>query len=182
MNNKKKISNKYFYALFNFAFQKNEINNCKTELDYIKNIFQQNEKIFDILKSEFLTLEDKFKIIEEVFNNFSQYIKNFLKILIKKKIIDFFPYSFNFFSYLCDRNNLLINGTIFSTYKLEEKKMLLIEKIIKNKIKRFKYIKLKNKIDKSLLGGIKIIIDDKIYDYSIINNINLLKKSIISEL
>ena len=87
-------------------------------------------------------------------------------------------YSFNYFLYLYNCSNSLINGIVFSTYKLNQEQILLIEKVIKNK--RFKNIKLENKIDKSLINGIKIIIDNKVYNYSIANDIDMLKNKLMS--
>lgn len=176
--NKKIISNKYFRALFNFVVQKKEINNCKEELEYIKDIFKKNEKLLEFFKNEFLSLDNRFEMIDSIFCNFSQYIKNFLKILVKKKIINYFLYSFDYFLYLYNCSNSLINGIVFSTYKLNQEQILLIEKVIKNK--KFKNIKLENKIDKSLINGIKIIIDNKVYNYSIANDIDMLKNKLMS--
>ena len=88
--NKKIISNKYFRALFNFVVQKKEINNCKEELEYIKDIFKKNEKLLEFFKNEFLSLDNRFEMIDSIFCNFSQYIKNFLKILVKKKLLIIF--------------------------------------------------------------------------------------------
>ncbi len=59
-------------------------------------------------------------------------------------------------------------GTIYSSFILNDKQV--------EKISKLKKLKLEQKIDPSVIGGIKIITKTKLYDYTIANNLKLLKE------
>ena len=56
-----------------------------------------------------------------------------------------------------------------------------IEKIEKTlSLKEGKTVILKNKINPSLIGGAKIIINDRVYDNSVVNRIENIKKNLLA--
>ncbi|MBP5301447.1 MAG: ATP synthase F1 subunit delta [Bacilli bacterium] len=178
--NKKIISNKYFNALFNISIKNNTTEKYKIEIENVKNILEHNKTFSELLENNFLTLEERFKIVDDVFCHFSDNIKNLLKIFIKKRMVDNFVYATNYFIYLFNCQNLITNGCIFSKFPLQKKQINILEKILKNNL-NLNCLNLENKIDNALIGGFKIIINNRIiYDYSIANEIFLLKQKLIS--
>lgn len=167
----KKI-NKYFSnALFLLLKKKN---NYKSEIFTIVEILNVNNNLFSLLKNKFLAIKIKNKLVEDIFLSIcSKEIINFLKMLIQHQLLDDYKCIFNDFFDLCDRKKNILKGIVYSTILLETKKI----RILTNKFST-KYnceVKLINKIDYSLIGGIKIFINNEIYEYSIFNNINNLK-------
>lgn len=169
----KKISKYFSNALFLLFKEKG--NNYKAEIFAIAEILnEKNNNLFSLLKNKFLPIKVKNKLIENVFSSAcSKEIVNFLKILAQHQILCDCKYIFNNFFDLCDRKKNVLNGIVYSTILLETKKMRVLK--MKFSTKYNCEIKLINKIDYSLIGGIKVIINDEIYEYSILSNINHLK-------
>lgn len=146
--------------------------------------FKNNSKIIDVLSSRVISFEDKEAIIasffqEESKNEINKQAYNFLVILCENNhfnnllliLISFFEKIdvIDNFSYI----------RIFSPYKLDEQTLIDIKDIVSKKIKiDLDYV---NIVDPNLIGGIKIKIDDYVFDYSIEGRINQLKKDLTKE-
>ncbi|WP_339045037.1 ATP synthase F1 subunit delta [Candidatus Zinderia endosymbiont of Aphrophora alni] len=134
-------------------------------------------EIINFLKNSFISFKHKFLILlnfldQDIINN--KKIINFIKILIKNKRIIFFSKIVNFFFLLINIYKNVKNIKIVTAYILSKKQILnLIYKIEKFFCCKIKY---KIIINKSIIGGIFIIINDNIYDVSIKNNLNILFK------
>ena len=106
--------------------------------------------------------------------NFNKLVKNFFLILIIKKRIFFLDKIIEEFLKLISTKKGEISGSLISPMKLDEKTILDIENEISTNIKRS--IKLKPKLDESLIGGIIIQIGSLMIDSSIKNQLNKYKK------
>ena len=74
-----------------------------------------------------------------------------------------------------DKQNIL-EGTIYSVIELNEDQISRIEQVISKKLD--KKVELKNEINSSLIGGVKVVINDMVFDGSITNRIESLKNSL----
>ena len=68
-------------------------------------------------------------------------------------------------------------GYLFSASKLSDREVADIELALSKKL--IARVKLKQKVDPSLIGGIKIALDDKVYDASLKTKLNDLKKHLL---
>jgi F-type H+-transporting ATPase subunit delta len=85
------------------------------------------------------------------------------------------------FNSLANENQDIVEGLIYSAFPLDESTLLKI----KNKISQIENheVDLISKIDPSLIGGVKVVINSHVYDGSIKNQlekmqINLLRKEL----
>jgi F-type H+-transporting ATPase subunit delta len=106
--------------------------------------------------------------------NFNKVVKNFFSILIIKKRIFFVDQIIGEFLKLISIKRGEVSGSLISPKEIDEKTISDIEREISSNIKRS--IKLKSKIDKSLIGGIVIQIGSLMIDTSIKNKLQKYKK------
>lgn len=179
MNKKNFFIYSYSRAIFDIAI-KEDINiwfNLIKKIEIIINYIN----VFKFLKDFSISYKKKINIFlnffdEDIINN--KKIINFIKILIKNKRIIFFSQIAKNFYFLKDSYYNIKNIKIISAYKLSNLQLLkLIDKIKK---KFFCEIKYKIYINKTIIGGILIIINDYIYDVSIKNNLKILFKNLIN--
>ena len=109
--------------------------------------------------------------------NFNKLVKNFFSVLITKKRIFFLDQIIEEFLNLISIKRGEISGSLISSKEIDEKTILDIEKEISENIKRS--IKLKSKIDKSLIGGVVVQIGSLMIDTSIKNKLQKYKKLMI---
>ena len=80
------------------------------------------------------------------------------------------------FIQVCFKRLNIKTGTIYSTYPLSEEQIKKIKQ--KVSITMDSNVRLVNKINKELVGGIKIQVDDYIIDYSLKHRLEQLKKEL----
>ena len=168
----------YGLALFSLALDKNKVDEYKEEMKKWENIFHENEEFLSVLDSAFLSKKERKEILEKTCQGISEDILYFLFILIDNSVIRYlFDIIESFIAY-CNEHQGIKEGIIYSTIHLKEEKILEIENKL-SKIENQK-IYLRNVIDKSLIGGIKIVIGGHIYDGSLKNRLEEVKKQLIN--
>ncbi|WP_033160980.1 F0F1 ATP synthase subunit delta [[Mycoplasma] collis] len=178
--NKIKVTN-YANALFSIAQEENKLEKFLNEFSEIVKIFFEHNKILVILSSFNIDKEEKDLILNNIFNNFDyeKLLINFLKLLAKNNFINSIFDIFNLFKKIAYKHLNIKIATVYSTRKLTDKE---IEKI-KSKIEQKNNYKLKifNKIDKTLIAGIRVEIDNVIIENSITSKLENIKNYIMKE-
>lgn len=170
------IIKRYGEAFFRYLKKSAGFDNAISECRNLLALILANPPFRQFLSSPEIIHIDKINFIEKVLNSdFNFATKNFLKLLLEKgrieKISDIIEYILLTYTYEGETKVL-----IRSTYPLEldllrEVESLLIKKIGKNL--RF-YIEL----DGSLLGGIQVIIGNKIIDGSVKRRLDDMKEKL----
>ena len=109
--------------------------------------------------------------------NVDQYVLNFLKLLVQSRRIRYIDDIIKSYINLSNQYLGIEEGTIYTPYKLTDQQIQDIEKAISQK--ENKKVTLKVSIDPSLLGGIKVQIANRIYDGTIKNKVEMLKKELL---
>ena len=162
---KDSVDTRYALALLTVAKEDNQIKTYQSELKIVKSMLSENEALLNLFKSEFLSIDKRYQVVDKVFKKNSLAVKNFLKILIKNHRLNAYETIFHRFNSLCNEENHVLEGIVYSVDKLDVDKMHELEEALKTKNKVD--VELTNRIDPSLIGGIKVVINNHIYDYSI---------------
>lgn len=179
MKENKKIARNYAQALIELTG--GDVNLQDTFLDEIKNINQlmlKNETIRKIFENPGISKDEKKKIVETLKHNISMKIFNFLCVLIDKQ-------RFNILSEIQDELNKLVNkakgiviAEVYSVQKIEDSMVKTIVETLQRSVstKDVKDIKVEQKIDHSLIGGLKVKINDLVFDGSIKGRLENIKR------
>lgn len=172
------LYSRYANALFSIALEENKVEFYKNEIKMLKQVILENDDILHLLSSCFIRKEDKEKIIDDVFKNQDINIINFLKVIVNNKRTNYLIKIFDEFIKTCNENLNVKEGIVYSITKLDKNQVEEIEKALKVRLNC--EVELVNLIDERLLGGVKVVIEDKIFDGSIKNKLEKLKSSLIS--
>ncbi|MCQ2793588.1 MAG: F0F1 ATP synthase subunit delta [Bacilli bacterium] len=168
---------RYSNALLSLAKQENKVKEYKEAIKSLLEFFANNEEINVYLKSYFMTEDEKYKVVETLCKQYNlKNLTSFMKLLVKK-------HRFNDFKYIAKE---FINGSNESlgisegfVYSVEPLNKLQIEKIENAISKRLNgKVELTNKIDKRLIGGIKVVIHDYVFDGSLSYKIETMKNNL----
>ena len=173
------LYNRYALALLNIAIEEKKENEYREDIKGLVKILKNNREFIYILSNKIATNEESFRLIDEVFSSCNQNIKNFIKIIYKNGRAFYLYPIFKETLYRFDDYLNIERGTIYSPNKLNENTINKISLFIGNKIN--KKIELENQVDPTLIGGFKIILKNDIYDTSIINQIENIKKVILED-
>ena len=170
------ISQRYALALYDLSKETNHTDEFVANINTFNKIFNTNDDLKNFVKNPTHSIESQRIVFEKILNmlNFNKLVKNFFLILIIKKRIFFLDKIIEEFLKLISTKKGEISGSLISPIKLDEKTILDIENEISTNIKRS--IKLKPKLDESLIGGIIIQIGSLMIDSSIKNQLNKYKK------
>ena len=171
----------YCQALF-------EIANTDADDMVVKQYFLQMEFLNKNFTSQYLHLLSNLKIplverkqlITKICgNNFFDDIKIFVFLLMEKGYINYFPAFCEEFTKLVHEHFKITTGTIYTIFPLEAAELNKISELLSKKLK--KRIQLKNLIDKSILGGVVVVIEDIIINNSVLKSLQQVKADILQE-
>ena len=170
------ISQRYALALYELSIENKQIEETISDVNSFIKVFNSNNDLKYFIKNPTISREKQKIVFENILNqmNFSKIVKNFFLLLIVKKRIFFLDTIIEEFLKIISFRRGEISGSLISSKKIDEKTIVEIEKEISENIKGS--IKLKPKVDESLIGGIVIQIGSLMIDTSIKNKLQNYKK------
>lgn len=167
----------YAESLFDLAKEENMIESYCNDMKKIHEVF--NDESFVKFFSH-VTLKDEIKInvLKESFQNqVSTYVFNFLLLLIKKRRIKYIVGICKEFQALCNNHFGIKEGILYTAYELNQNEIADIEKAMSIKVNS--KVQLRVVVDPSLIGGIKVEIENHVYDNSLSYKLESLKKELL---
>lgn len=175
------IVNKISEGLFESALSNNLVSQFKEDLKFIVFTLKNNNELFTFLTSPFIEYKEKLKTANQVFNStLENDMLSFLNLLIEKNLLSYIEVIKTQFEKLSNEHENIIEGTIYTPFELSDNQIKSLELSFSNKLK--KTIKFKQKIEKNLIAGIKIILDDTVYEYTINSKLEEAKQNIIDQI
>lgn len=172
----KETNKEYAEALFKIAAENKSIEEYSNALKEILALLQENKEYVEFLASPALSLSERLLAIDEAFSKMPENIVSFLKLLTENGHIKEIYECINEFFGL---EMLLKNSVTVKVYSsvalTDEQKEKLVEKL---ESKYGKTVDSEYITDKSLISGIKIVMEDKVLDGSIEKRLQSLKEVI----
>jgi F-type H+-transporting ATPase subunit delta len=158
------LATRYASGLLKVAQEENAVVSYKSGLIQLDRLFEANEEVKTFLQSTFVLPQDKEALLERLIVE-APYLLNFLKLLVAKKRFIYFHAIKKEFVRLANDALGIREGTVYSQALLSQSQIEAMETTLTKKIGV--PVELHNEIDKTLLGGFKIIVQGQIYDYTL---------------
>jgi len=177
--NESKITVRYAKSLFLLALEKNTLNEVKDDMTYIFELCEQVSDFALVLESPILQPSKKQKIITATIGkSISNMSMAFLDLLLKNKrenhlkmiVKDFIE----MYKVHMGIKTIILSSTSPISLEVKQKISLIIQDFYKSKVE-FKEI-----IDKRLIGGFILRIDDQQIDTSVIAQLHKIKQEFLS--
>ncbi len=159
------VSKRYAYSLVSVAKDEDKIETYKNEVSSLLSLLRKNKEYTQMLSSPFLNVDKRLELVKKIVEPFNKNIQNFIFIIVKNNRANILEDILLDCISLSNDQLGIKEGLLYSAFKLSENEIETIENTL-SKVEKRK-IELKNIIDKSLIGGVKIVLGDKIYDGSI---------------
>ena len=173
----KEIASRYAQALFSLKRDSNSLKESQEEVKELIEVFNENPGFIVLLDSSKKTIEEKEEILDKTLIGVDNEIVNLIKIVVRNHRVRYIIEIFEGFNSLVNESLGIVEGLVYSTQKLTSEQMKKINQTISEVEKR--PTDLKNIIDPSLIGGVKVVINDHIYDGSVKHHIEDMKKSLL---
>ncbi len=172
-----KVSSHYGLALYSLAVDLDKVSEWQLQVKELSHIFLENDDFIMVLGSSFLPIEERREILQKSLVGVDKEIVSFIMVIMDNNRTNELLDIFTCFNSYCNEYRGVSEGLVYSTYKLDQKVINQIEekmaKIENNKVE------LRNIIDPSLIGGVKIVIHDHIYDGSIKHHVEMMKSDLL---
>ncbi|GIR49912.1 MAG: ATP synthase subunit delta [Burkholderiaceae bacterium] len=169
------IARPYAEALFQISLDEGEKFN--DELNFLATVLR--DKNLNLYLSNPAVSKDKGKkfVLSFLPENFNQSLKNFFELLVDNSRVVFFEEILQQFHNLENEHNKKLEAKILSAFELLDNQKDSIKERLEKKFN--KKVVLSCIVDKTLIGGVTIIIGDYVVDGSIKRNLEILKNSIL---
>lgn len=138
----------------------------REDLKFFQWCADREQGLYDFLDSPFIEYKEKCKVLDNLFGDLLiPEILSFVKILTKDKIISYFPRIRSEYNRLADEDANILEGQILTPFTIDQNRLRQIERAFSRKTG--KKVILKQIEDKSLIAGLKVILDGTSYEYSI---------------
>ena len=173
------VSSRYGLALYSLAIDLNKIDEWQKEVKELNGILKENPDFVMILGSSFLSLEERGEILKKSLVGVDENIIALILVVMENNRAHYLYEIFDSFNSYCNDYKGVSEGLIYSTLRLEKSVITEIE----NKISKIEHkrVELKNVVDPTLIGGVKVVIHDRIYDGSVKHHIEMMKKDLVKK-
>lgn len=156
------VSIRYAEALLNSVSDKEK---TAENLKVLADLYSDNTEFKEMINNPRVTDEVKKDIIKEIIQS-DKVFDNFITLILKENRFNLIKDIWEKYMETLNKINKVINIEIISAFELSDKQANEIVSKYK-KLYDAKKVKYKFKIDKSLIGGIKVIAEGKVYDDTI---------------
>lgn len=171
-------ANRYAKALYEIAKDKNIVAETVADLREAKTVFTESKDLFNLLGNPKFSAEVKNEMISSIFAGAQPIVIDAFKVILAKKRISEVVSVIDAFILIANNESGIADATVVSTEALTEDELQRISTTFAKKVgKNSLYIT--NEIDPSIMGGIKLIIGNQIYDNTIVSKLNGLRRTLL---
>lgn len=173
------VAKRYAVALFEIAKEQNTIGQIENELLDVKEVFTKNKELIDLLNHPKVTNDTKKSIIKGSFASVSQQVVNTLLLLVDRHRVDIVTDIVSYFVQKANEARGSEDAIVYSVRPLTENELSSINASFAKKIGKTS-LRLQNVVDKSLLGGVKLRIGNRIYDGSVSGKLERIERQLVA--
>lgn len=171
------IALKYSTALYEIALENKCLDVYQDQIKTLISLLEDNEEFLSVLSSSFISVDEKTKIINQTLKDFENDIVSFIKIIVNNHRVDILFEILDSFNSLVNQYKGITEGLLYSAFPLDKETIKTMEDALTKKEGR--KVSLKEKVDPSLIGGVKIVINNRVYDGSLKNKLAEMKRSLM---
>ena len=164
----------YATALLQIAKDENKNKEYRVQIKSILDTLEESKDLLHVLSSNLISKREKLDLFKELLKDEDKYVQDFILVIIENSRSNALIPILKEFVRISNLEDGIIEGIVYSTTFLSKEEIRKLEIAISKKIN--KEIVLKNRLDNSLIGGVKIIVDDYNFDGSIKNKLSKLNQ------
>ena len=172
-------SERYSRALFEVAQEAKDLEKIERDIKNFQTLLNSSLDIKNFIHNPTQSKENQNNAINLLAEklNFSKNLKNFMFLLIEKRRIFFVEKIIDSFLKLCSQKRGEIKASLISSKELSENEIESISKDLSSSMGST--IKFNYKVDKELIGGLKLQLGSFMIDTSIKNKLNKLEQKML---
>jgi F-type H+-transporting ATPase subunit delta len=169
------VEKRYAEALVDIALNTGAVEEFENQLGFITEIFTKDVDIKAFLLNPKMDTDSKKAVLEKSLKgSLKGEMINFVMILLDKGRIKYLPGIMDEFVRMADKARSVLDITVFSAADIEQSQLSVIKEKYRKQYNAVS-VRAEVKIDKELIGGVKVQIGDKVQDGTIKGRLEELK-------
>ncbi|WP_164217661.1 F0F1 ATP synthase subunit delta [Virgibacillus sp. YIM 98842] len=173
------VAKRYADALFQLGNEKAVLDSLLEEFRTVKKVFETNANFNTFLKHPRVHNEKKKQFLDEVFQGLSADVVNTIKLLVERQRSEILPSIIDHFIQLVYDAKGIAAATVYSVRELDSAELKELESAFAKRFNK-NALYLENKVDPSILGGIRIRLGNTIFDGSISGKLKRIERKIVT--
>lgn len=175
---KNEVASRYSEALFELAKENGTLNEKKEQAQSLLSVISSNEEFKLFLSAIKISNTTKKEMIDTIFKEYlDEDMIHFLKLLLDKNRTYYLSSILENFISLANEELGIVTGTVQSARPLKNEDMQKIKNALETKLK--KKVSLENKINPSLIAGIKVTVGNTVTDVTVKRQMDEMKKTLL---
>ena len=172
-------SERYSRALFEISRDSDNLDKVETDIKNLKLIYDKNLEVRNFIKDPSQIITEQNKLINLISDklNFTKNVQNFLLLLIEKRRIFFVNKIIESFLRLCSQKRGEIKASLISSKELSQTELNGISTDLSKSMGST--LKFDYKVDKELIGGLKLQLGSIMIDTSIRNKLKKYEQAML---
>ena len=172
-------SERYARALYEVVKESNELEKIETDVKNFQSLFDSNNEIKNFIQNPTHLIEIQNKVLNILSEklSFSKNLKNFFLLLIKKRRVFFVKKIVDSFLRLCLKKRGEIKAYLISSKELSSIELEKISEDLSSSMGST--IKFDYKVDRDLIGGLKLQLGSFMFDTSIKNKLKKFEQKML---
>ena len=172
-------SERYSRALFEVSQDSDDLDKVENDIKNFKLIYDKNSEVKNFIKDPSQIINEQNKLVNLISDklNFSKNVQKFLLLLIEKRRIFFVNKIIESFLRLCSQKRGEIKASLISSKELSQTELNDISMDLSNSMGS--NLKFDYKVDKELIGGLKLQLGSIMIDTSIRNKLKKYEQAML---
>lgn len=172
-------SKEFAVALFDLAKETGNEQEIFEGLDLIRQVIEKTPEFGSFLDSPAVSKAEKLKILNDTFaKEVHEYVISFISILCENGDIEIYIDCVEDFERLYNDEKNLVHAVVTSVVELNDEEKASLVNILEKKLGS--KVETEYKLDSSLLGGVVVEADGKIFDSSLKHRIKTIKEEVMN--
>lgn len=152
------------------------------EIKTINEFIKKLKGAKQVFENPSISKDEKKKLVQELKDKISRTTLNLLKVLIDKQRFYLLPEIQNQLNKFVNKKRGIVIAEVYSAHEIDQPMVTRIVETLRRNVSTtndIKDIKIEQRIDSSLIGGLKVKINDRVYDGSIKCRLEGLKQKLL---
>jgi len=173
-----RLISRYAEAFLEYAKESIGVERALEELKEVKNILRDEPDFKELIEYPAINYAEKCGVVDRTFTGgFSQETRNFLKLLLKKGRIEKF-HSIAEYARIRYAHGEKVRASLYTSYLMDTRTMETFKGAVEKKLNA--KLQLYVNLDPDMLGGVRLVIGNKILDGSVRKRFDDVKRKLLA--
>ncbi|TYR80168.1 F0F1 ATP synthase subunit delta [Priestia megaterium] len=177
--NQSVVAKRYALALFQLATEKQMIDEIQGQLEIVQQVFKDNPELLDVLTHPKITVERKKQFVHTALAELAPTVQNTIFLLLERHRIEIVEDIVAEYRFLANEVRGVADAIVYSVKPLTAEEEKAISESFASKVGKHT-LNISNIVDKSLIGGVKLRIGNRIYDGSISSKLETIHRGLLA--